>query len=115
MAAPGEGLTPVKTRWTGADDVPVLAANQFSVQFGAASPNGTPEEIYLTIGQATPPLLSGDEEEQRAERSQITEVPSRVIARIALSRTRVLELAGMFSQLVQMLGPAPQDEASSEQ
>lgn len=69
----------------GMEDVPILYVNQFVVQHQQA-------EFILTLGQVTPPLLQGTEEEQREQARQLSHIPVKVVARLGMTRERVEEL-----------------------
>jgi hypothetical protein len=72
--------------WVGADELPVLAANQFIGQIDH-------DNIFLTLGTATPPLLFAENEEQlRTQAQSISYVPVRPVVRLAVTRSRLEEL-----------------------
>ena len=75
-----DGFT-VETRWVGADELTILAPNQFAVNYQAIG-----VEFLLSIGQVAPPVLSGDREQQKRQVEAIDFVPVRPIARFALTR-----------------------------
>ena len=71
--------------YIGSDEVPTHYANNFIVQHQQ-------NEFFLTIGTLTPPILVGSPDEVREQAKQISYVPVRVQARIAMTRDRVAEL-----------------------
>jgi hypothetical protein len=79
-------------RWTGAEETPVILANQFIGQVGQQN------EVVLTFGQVVLPALLGDAEQQTGQLKDIPEVPIKTLARLGLTRDgldeliRVLEL-----------------------
>ena len=76
----------VPLSWVGYDEVPIVYANQFLVQF-------TPEEGFvLGIGQATAPPMVGTPEQVKAQAEQIEFIPVRVLARIAMTQPKLQEL-----------------------
>ena len=77
---PEEGAYSLPTRWLGQDALPTLAANQFVL-----SDNAQWGETVMLVGHVAPPLLLGEEEEQRAQAEGLEFVPVQVLARFALS------------------------------
>jgi hypothetical protein len=75
--------------WTGAENVPILFANGFVVQFD------TDLAAYiLTVGQLSPPALVGTPEEMREQAERLDFVTVQTIARIAFTPARMTELIG---------------------
>ena len=76
----------VPLSWVGYDDVPIIYANQFLIQF-------QPEEGFvMAVGQATAPALIGTPEQIAAQAQQIEFVPVRTLARVAMTRPKLAEL-----------------------
>jgi hypothetical protein len=75
--------------FVGADDTPILYANQFVVQVEG-------NDIIVTAGQLAPPILLGNADEQREQARQISYVPIRVIARLAINRERAAQLVALL-------------------
>jgi hypothetical protein len=73
--------------WTGAEDVPILFGNSFVCQFDADL-----SAFIITVGQVTPPALLGPPEALAEQARQIEFVPVRVIARLAVTPSRMNEL-----------------------
>ena len=71
--------------WMGVDELVATAANQFLVQFDGSF-------HYLILGQATPPVLLGTEQEMRRQARQIPTVPVSALGCYALSRTGMEDL-----------------------
>jgi hypothetical protein len=79
--------------WIGAEDAPILFANQFLAQV-------QPGEIVLSVGQVTAPAVIGTAEEQQRQLESVGYVPIKVVARYALTPQRLEELAKMLAALV---------------
>ena len=71
--------------YVGIEDVPILYANQFIIQHQQ-------DEFIISVGQLSPPVLLGDESEQREQAERLSYVPVKVVARLALTRQRLTEL-----------------------
>ena len=72
--------------WIGAEELPVHLLNQFVCQFSQ-------DEFILTLGQTVPPAIMGVTPEERAQQIEgIAYVPVKPIARLALTRARLVEL-----------------------
>ena len=80
---------PVPLVYVGIDDVPILYANQFIIQHQQ-------DEFIISIGQVSPPVLLGDEAEQREQAERLSYVPVKVVARLALTRQRLTELIAVL-------------------
>jgi len=71
----------------GAEELPVLFANQFVAQVGDTG------EIFLTVGQVVPPAIIGQTEEERREQAEnIQYVQVKPIARLAMTPEKLREL-----------------------
>ena len=70
--------------WIGAEDLPVLFVNQFVGQVEAEQ-----GVFFLTVGQALPPALIGTPEERVEQLEQVSYVPVKPVARLALTRERL--------------------------
>ncbi len=80
----------VPVAWIGADEVPVLFANQFIAQIDRG-------EIFLTVGQLVPPPIMGATEEERREMAENVQfVPVKPVARIAFTPGRLSELISIL-------------------
>lgn len=75
--------------YVGAEDVPILYVNQFVSQFQA-------DEFILTVGQVSPPILLGDEAEQREQAERVSYVAVKVVARLAFTRQRLKEIIALL-------------------
>ncbi len=74
------------------DDSPILLANHFLIQH-------QPDEFVVSLSQVTAPPLVGPPEEIRAQaRSSGGEVPVHTIARVAMTRRRVVELIALLQE-----------------
>ena len=78
--------------WVGNEDVPIYAVNNFTAQYTER------DEFLLTLGQITPPLLLGSDEEKRAQAEKISYVGVTAVARIGLNRHRVKQLIEVLQQ-----------------
>jgi hypothetical protein len=76
----------------GAEDVPVLLANQFIGQVGQQN------EVVLTVGQVVLPALLGNPEQQIEQAREMSEVPIRILARLGLTRDGLDELIRVLEQ-----------------
>jgi hypothetical protein len=76
--------------WIGADDVPVQAANQIVAQIAG------PNEIILTFGHVTPPIVLGDDEQRREQLKRTPFVPIRPLVRMSLTRARLAEFVSVL-------------------
>lgn len=86
-----EAGIPVPIVYVGAEDVPVLLANQFVIQHEQ-------NEFVLTLGQVTPPILLGTLEERREQAQKLAYVPVKVVARVAFTRERLVELIEVLQE-----------------
>jgi hypothetical protein len=81
--------------WIGVEELPIWFANQF---MGQLDDQG---EALITFGQVSPPALIGPPEEQVRQAKQITHVPVKPIARLALSTSRLRELVEVLQQTIE--------------
>jgi hypothetical protein len=79
--------------YVGAEDVPILLANQFGIVY---DPNG--EESVLTVGQLSLPVLIGTDEDKQRQLEQLSYVAIKVVGRYSLTRPRVEALVQMLQQ-----------------
>ncbi|MFJ4785571.1 hypothetical protein [Streptomyces sp. NPDC088794] len=78
--------------WVGLDDLPLLSSNQAIAQFDS-------DHVYLAFGSATPPVLMGqDEDAVRDQAKQLSYVPARTVARLAVSRRFLGELIDVLEK-----------------
>lgn len=77
--------------WPGVDELPVLRANMSLIQIGTDNA-GHAEDILLTIGHLSPPVLLGTAEEQEMSARALGAVSARPLIRVSLSRERLQEL-----------------------
>jgi hypothetical protein len=75
--------------WIDFDEVPIAFANHFLVQH-------QPDEFVLTVGQVTGPPLVGTPEQIREQARNASHVPIHAIARVGLTRQRLVELIGLL-------------------
>jgi hypothetical protein len=72
--------------WVGLEQQPVLTANQFLTQLVAS------DEIVLSIGSVTPPVVLGTREQQAEQLRNVAFLQVRPIGRFGLTRARVREV-----------------------
>ncbi len=78
--------------WEGIEDLPILLANQVIGQVGQQG------EVILSFGQASPPVLIGDPEQQREQAGEIPFVPIKPVARLALTRVGLDDVIRILSE-----------------
>lgn len=84
--------------WVGLEDQPVHTVNQFLVQVHEG-------EVFLTLGVVTPPVFASGDDPQAEERlRQITYVPARPTACLAMTRARLDELIDALRQVQRLSG-----------
>ena len=71
--------------YIGAEDEPILFANNFVIQHQE-------NEFILTVGQLQMPILLGTPEERKEQAKKLTHVAIRVVARFGLTRQRLVAL-----------------------
>jgi hypothetical protein len=71
-----------------------MAANQFVSQ---VTGTGAPDEIIITIGHVSPPVIIGSAEEQRQLAAAIQSLKIRPLLRVSLTRQRLGELADVIA------------------
>ena len=84
--------------WTGAEDVPILFANSFVVQFDVDL-----GAHILTVGQLAPPALVGTPEEMREQAGQLDFLTVQTIARMAFTPARMADLIGALQANVDQM------------
>ncbi len=80
--------------WTGAEELPILYANQFLVQFER-------HEFILTLGQVAPPIILGNDEDKLEQFRALTHVAVKSVGRVAMGRQRAVELADLLRRMVE--------------
>ena len=75
--------------WVGVEDAQVLFANQFLAQIDQ-------QEIVLTFGQLTPPVLLGSPEQRAQQVERLGFIPVKTVARFGMTRARLEELIGVL-------------------
>ena len=89
--------------WVGADELPVLAANQLITQVDG-------DYIYLHFGHATPPVILGDAEQRQEQLEQLEYVPVRPIVRLAVSRRHLGEVIELLQGAAENYDNYPRGE-----
>jgi len=87
----------------GAEDVPILFSNIFTIQHQQ-------NEFIITVGQVQPPLLLGSPEDRLEQAKRVPYVPIKVVARLALTRTRLVELIKALQENLQNYDQRPGEE-----
>lgn len=77
--------------YVGVEDVPLLFTNQFVIQHHQ-------NEFILTLCQVTPPILLGTKQERREQAKRLSYIPVKVVARIAFTRQRLVELISVLQE-----------------
>jgi hypothetical protein len=75
--------------WVDFEEQPIVFANHFLVQH-------QPNEFVLTLGQVTGPPVVGTPEQVREQARGASHVPIHALARVGLTRLRVLELINIL-------------------
>lgn len=77
--------------WVGLDDLPLLSSNQVLTQVDE-------DQVFLSFGTATPPVLMGDEEAVRDQAKRLSYVPVKGITRLAISRRHLGEMIELLQR-----------------
>lgn len=78
--------------WEGLENVPVVLVNNALGQVGQQ------DEIIVSFGQLTPPVLYGDLEQQRDQARQIERLAVRPVARLGLTRASLDDLIRILNR-----------------
>lgn len=81
----------VRVAWIGVDDTPIQFVNQVLTQFNE-------NEFIVTLGQLSPPVILGDENERREQAEALEYVPVMPVARLALTPAGMKDLVRVLSQ-----------------
>jgi hypothetical protein len=73
------------------NESPILFANHFLVQF-------QDDEFVLAVNQVTGPPLVGTPEQVRAQARELSHVPVHTLARVGLTRHRLIELIALLQE-----------------
>jgi hypothetical protein len=85
-------LIAVPLQWIGAEDVAILLANQFIIQFG-------PDGFTFLVGQASQPILLGSSTQELIEKArQISSIPVRTLGKFAIPAVRLPELIDILQR-----------------
>ncbi len=80
------------------EDQPAASpANQFAVSMGLPTGSG-PDALYLSVGHAAPPLLSGSPEAVALRAREIGVLPINVLGRYVFTRGRLEELIDLLKK-----------------
>ena len=77
--------------YIGLEDVPVLFGNNFVIQHEQ-------DEFILTVGQLTPPIVLGTQEERIEQAKKLSYISVKVVARIGFTRQRLVELIQILEE-----------------
>ncbi|MEU7952598.1 hypothetical protein AB0B62_15670 [Micromonospora chalcea] len=107
--------TALRVIWDAADNIPVMAANQFAVTLGLPAASGRPDGIYLLVGHLAPPTIVGaaDEIRQYAEASG-GKIAVSVHGRYLLSRDRLQELIDTLTSMAEQYDQAVDRSTAGE-
>jgi hypothetical protein len=83
---------PVPIVWVGAEEMPILVANQMAIQHPG------PDEFVLTFGQLTPPLILGSPEQRQEQLKRVTFASVQPVARVGFNRRRLQELIRILQE-----------------
>jgi hypothetical protein len=91
--------------WTGADAIPAQLANQILCQLGLPTgPESIPDGVYLTFGNASPPIVIGDTELARQQLAAYNgRLPVAPLFRVFLSKDRVQEALTLLQGALETL------------
>jgi len=78
--------------WVGYDELPIVYANQFLIQYQPGE-----SAFVIGVGQSTLPPLIGEGEDLAEQISQIDFVAIRPLSRIALTEDKMRELIAVLS------------------
>lgn len=87
------GFIRVPVVWNAPEDIPMLTANAFVCQFDPQDSSGL---FILTVGQLTPPALTGTPDEVEEQARQVSFVPVKPVLRLGLTHFRLEELAAVL-------------------
>ncbi|MFC8859780.1 hypothetical protein [[Kitasatospora] papulosa] len=76
-------------------------ANTFASALGLPAEDGRPDAVYLSIGHAEPPFLSGTPAEMEEQLRNMGSLPVKTLGRYVLSRARLQELVGVLQQAME--------------
>lgn len=91
MADESQDSVQVPLSWVGIEDLTILLANQFIIQY-------TEDGFFLTVGQVAPPPLLGTPEERKEQATQLTFVPVRPLARFNMTEDGLRQLIGILQE-----------------
>jgi hypothetical protein len=77
---------------------PAHPANQFAATFGLPASDGKPDTIYLRIGHAEPPFITGTPDQIQEQLDALPTVPIDILGKYSLTRTRLKELIDVLQQ-----------------
>jgi hypothetical protein len=80
--------------WIDFEEQPIVFANHFLAQH-------QPDEFVLTLGQVTGPPVVGTPEQIRAEARTASHVPIHTLARVGLTRHRLVELIAILQSTLE--------------
>lgn len=81
-------------------------ANQFVVSVGLPTSQGKPDEIYLTIGQAEPPFVTGTPAQMEQQLRALGSLPVETLGRYVFSRDRLQELINVLQRTAEIFDRA---------
>ena len=94
IAPENEEAVRVPLTYAGAENVPILFANQFILQRER-------DGLILGVAQIAPPILLGSQEEREARLRQLGALPVTILGRYSISRERAAELRDLLAAQVE--------------
>jgi hypothetical protein len=91
-----EGIR-IPVAYVESEEVPILAANEFLIQFHRGG-------FILTIGQATPPPIIGSRDEVIEQVKQIPFIPVRVVGRFSMTEESTRALVDLLQSHIRRFG-----------
>lgn len=104
----------VRADWSAFEGMPVAWVNQLAAQVGpAAGDERRPDSIALFFGHAEAPLLTGSQEEIRAQVAGLATVRVQPAAKIVMSRERAEELLRIIASTLGQYDTAANSEKAA--
>jgi hypothetical protein len=91
MVDSNDDPVPVRLLWVDLDETPLFGANQMIGQVEQ-------DEIFITFGAVTPPVILGSQEERLEQARGLGYVPVRPITRLQVTRRRLDEFIRLLTQ-----------------
>src|SRR4051812_43673431 len=82
-----------------------LVANQFAISLGVPA-DSKPDAIYLMVGHADPPFLTGGADEVASQMAGLQSLPIDVLGRYVFTRNRLTELIQLLQRAAEVFDQA---------